>query len=98
MVALANPGDWRVDRDDQPGEPGDADSLDDRLAGGATPQEIELVEHGPGGAGLHVFELVPRDGREDVGRAGLAGCPRAPSACDCTGLMWAGCSPRFRRS
>ena len=74
MVALADAGDGGIDGDDQTGEPGDTGALDGRLGGGPAAHQIELVEHGPRGAGLHVFERVARDGREDVGRAGLAGC------------------------
>jgi hypothetical protein len=76
VIALAQARDGRVDRDDERAIPGDAGTLDDRLGRAPTAQQIELEEHGPGGAGLHVLQPVTGDGREDVGGAGRAGRAR----------------------
>ena len=58
-----------------PGEPGDPCAFDDSFGGGTPAHEIELVEHRAGGAGLHVLQPVPRDRREDIPGASLAGFP-----------------------
>src|SRR5262249_29817817 len=66
VVTLAEAGDGRVDGDDEPGEAGDARTLDRLLGSGPPTDEVELEEHRGGRGRLHVFERVaggrPADG------------------------------------
>src|SRR5258707_5450444 len=75
VIAFADSGDGGIDGDDERGKSGEAGAFNRGLGGGAASHQIELIEYGSGRGGFYIFQLVSRDGGENVGGASIAGGP-----------------------